>query len=78
MKHFIFLTTEGYTYSPNCSNIEPDVENCQVLGFEKGNNAEEAFKNLKINNLFLKDLGFEKVIGHEIVKKSNPKYFNLD
>ncbi len=77
LKQYIFITTEGYTLSPNNAGIEPDVENCQVLGFEKGNNAEDAFKNLKINNSFLKDLGFDEVISHEIARENNPEYFNL-
>lgn len=77
MKNYIFITTEGYTYSPNNAGSEQDIENCQVLGFENGNNAEEAFKNLKINNSFLNDLAFNGVICYELAKENNPVYLNL-
>jgi len=77
MKNYIFITSEGYTYSPNNTGSEQDIENCQVLGFEKANNAEEAFRNLKINNSFLNDLGFNEVICYELAKDNNPVYLNL-
>ena len=47
MKNYIFITEEGITYQPNSTSPEPDIENCQVIGFAKGNNGDEAFKNLK-------------------------------
>lgn len=34
MKHFVSITTEGFTFQPDFESIEPDIENCQVLGFE--------------------------------------------
>lgn len=77
MKNYIFITSEGYTFSPNNTNSESDVENCQVLGFEKGKNAEEAFNNLKTNNSFLNVLGFNEVISYEIANKHKPVFFNL-
>ena len=33
MKSYIFITTEGFTYQPGSESPEPDVENCQVIGF---------------------------------------------
>lgn len=77
LKNYIFITTEGYTFSPNNSDIEPDVENCQVLGFESGKNPEEAFYNLKINNLFLTELGYNEVICYELSKHDNAVHFNI-
>lgn len=77
MKNYIFITTEGYTYSPNNSDSEPDVENCQVLGFESGKNAEEAFNNLKISNSFLNDLGYNEVICDKLSKYDKAEQFNI-
>lgn len=77
MRTFIFITTEGFTFSPNNADSEPDIENCQVLGLENANNAPEAFENLKRNNIILNDLGFKKVCCYELAKENSPMYFSL-
>ncbi len=77
MRTFIFITTEGFTFSPNNTDSEPDIENCQVLGLEIANNAAEAFKNLKRNNSILNDLGFKKVCCYELTNENSPQYFSL-
>jgi hypothetical protein len=46
MRNYIFLTAEGFTYQPNSESIEPDIENLQVIGFAKGEDAKEAFQQL--------------------------------
>lgn len=45
MKSFVFITTEGFTYQPDSQSSEPDIENCQVLGYGDGKNPQEAFNN---------------------------------
>ena len=41
-----FITTEGFTFQPGSESPDPDIENCQVIGFAKGNSLEEAFESL--------------------------------
>jgi hypothetical protein len=52
MKHYIFLTDEGHTFQPDSKSELPDVENLQVIGFAKGIDADEAYKNLLIENQY--------------------------
>ncbi|MBZ0203998.1 MAG: hypothetical protein IT281_01705 [Ignavibacteria bacterium] len=78
MKKYIFITAEGYTYSPNSDEPEPEIENCQVLGFEKGNNETEAFENFVLGNQHLKDMGFKDVICYELMKQEPALYFSID
>lgn len=56
MREFIFYTFEGYTESP-AGEI---VENLQILGFENGDNENEAFKTLINNNKWIIESGFNK------------------
>ncbi|MEA1981669.1 MAG: hypothetical protein U9N54_11960 [candidate division Zixibacteria bacterium] len=69
MKHFIFITDEGYTLLPKSESNEPDIENLQVLGFADANNAEYAFELLLKDNEYLKDNTFDKVIAMELKEK---------
>lgn len=78
MKQYIFITTEGYTFSPNSENYEPDVENCQVIGFESGINPNEAFNRLRINCANLKDIGFSEIICYEIGNEGKSESFSLN
>lgn len=77
LKNYIFITTEGYTYSPNNSDSEPDVENCQVLGFAIAVNSIEAFIKLKENNSYLKELGFREVLCYELRNMGKSESFTL-
>lgn len=43
MRHFIFLTQEGYTFQPNSESATPDIENLQVLGTASGADEQNAF-----------------------------------
>ena len=81
MKTYIFITDEGYTYQPNSNSPEPDTDNCQVIGFAKGNNQDEAFANLIKDNEYLLDTNFNKIIALELKNEdyhSQLKCFYLD
>jgi hypothetical protein len=80
MNNYIFITNEGVTYQPNNTSLEADIENCQVIGFSKGNNEEDAFKNLKKDNKFLLNTNFNEIICMELKNEDcyqKAKYFNL-
>jgi hypothetical protein len=62
MNSYIFITTEGYTYQPDSESAEPDIENCQVIGFAEGENKQQAFNNLIQNNQFLLETTFDELI----------------
>jgi len=80
MKNYIFITEEGFTYQPNSVSPEPDIENCQVIGFAKGNNEDEAFINLTKENEYLLNTNFNEIICMEIKNENyyqKAKYFYL-
>ncbi|MDN5353287.1 MAG: hypothetical protein PWQ09_43 [Candidatus Cloacimonadota bacterium] len=79
IKEFIFISTEGFTYQPYSISIEPDIENCQVIGFSSGSNANEAFQNLVRDNKYLKDTSFDSVTCYQLIKnfKQTHRYFSL-
>lgn len=54
---YIIYTTEGYTTAPNESY---EVENCQVLGFARGNNPDEAKDNLLKDNSWIAEAVFNR------------------
>ena len=66
MNSYIFITTEGFTFQPGSESPEPDVENCQVIGFAKGNSIEEAFENLMAENKYLLKTSFDEITGYEL------------
>lgn len=66
MKMYIFITEEGRTYQPNSVSPDPDIENCQVIGFARGTNENEAFKNLIKKNEYLLDTSFNETICIEL------------
>jgi hypothetical protein len=81
MKAYIFITQEGVTYQPGGSSEELDTDNCQVIGFSKGNDENEAFKNLIEENECLLDTSFDEVICFELKYEdyySKSKYFSLN
>jgi hypothetical protein len=65
-RRFIFYTTEGFTFLPNSESDVPDVENCQILGWGKGDNAKDAFEDFKKQNRWLKGSKFNEVICAEL------------
>lgn len=66
-KKYIFITFEGFTFQPNSESDVPDIENMQVIGFSEGKDKKEAFKNLLVNQQYLKDTTFNEVIALELV-----------
>jgi len=80
MGAYIFITSEGYTYQPGSETVEPDIENCQVLGFAKGNDAKEAFRALLHENEYLLETNFDEVVCLELKYedyRERKKYFWL-
>jgi hypothetical protein len=73
---YIFITNEGFTYQPNSESIEPDIENCQVIGFSYGKNPQKAFRKLVEDSEYLKKTNFDEIFCLQLVdgKKS---YFSL-
>lgn len=74
MKSYIFITVEGYTYQPESESIEPDIENCQVIGFAQGSNPKHAFKNLIEENGYLLQTSFDELICLELKHPDYNKY----
>ena len=66
MGAYIFITTEGYTYQPGSEAVEPDIKNCQVLGFAKGNDSYAAFCVLLQENAYLLETSFDEVVCLEL------------
>ena len=56
MNEYIVFTTEGHTTAPD---EKVEVENCQVLGRARGNNRDEAKKNLLKDNPWIAEAGFD-------------------
>lgn len=77
MKSFIFITTEGFTFQPNSESSEADIENCQVLGYEDGENPQVAFKKLIKNNNYLMATTFDEIICLELASEER-NYFYLN
>lgn len=72
MKHFIFLTHEGLTKTPN----DADIENLQVLGIANGDNREKAFDNFIKENEYLLHTDFNEVVTMEL-KDEKQHYFSI-
>jgi len=66
VKSYIFITTEGYTFQPESTSIEPDIENCQVVGFAKAKDPQQAFRNLIQENSNLLETTFDELICYEL------------
>jgi len=76
MRHFIFLTQEGYTFQPNSESATPDIENLQVLGIASGTDEQNAFDNFIKENEYLLDTDYEDVAAMEL-KNEKHYYFSL-
>ena len=79
MKSYIFITIEGYTFQPESTSIEPDIENCQVIGFARGKDPKQAFQNLIQENSYLLETTFDELICYELkdVDHTEKSYFYL-
>ena len=67
MKKYIFYTSDGFTEN---SKFE-QTENCQILGWQKGKDANEGFKNFKKEN---PDIDLEGICCQEL-KNDKVYYF---
>jgi len=79
-KNYIFITEEGLTYQLNSTSPEPDIENCQVIGFAKGKDEDEALKSLIKESYYLLNTNFNEIICIELKHKDyyhKAKYFYL-
>ena len=65
IKSFIFYTTEGFTED----NQHKLIENCQILGWSKGETAQKAFINLVKENKYLDEMNFSEVMCQELASK---------
>lgn len=73
MKTYIFITQEGVTYQPKSLSPEADIENCQVVGFAKGDDENKALQHLLKENEYLLDTNFNEIICMEL---KNEDYYN--
>jgi hypothetical protein len=69
MKHFIFITNEGWTETPKGGT----VENQQVLGYADGETKEEAMQSfLAENKAMLMDFDSDEIVIYEILGEKFP------
>ena len=67
MNYYIFLTDEGYTFQPESKEDLLEINNLQVLGFTMGADADEAYKNLIVENPYLPETTFEKIFCYKFM-----------
>ena len=79
MSHFVFLTTEGYTFQPDSESSEPNIENCQLLGKSTGTTAREAFFKLLKENSCLTNTSFDQVFCYKLADdhEESKEYFYI-
>ncbi len=77
MNSYIFITTEGYTFQPSSEAIEPEVENCQVIGFSEGKDERQAFENLVAESGYLLGTTFDEICCFELKDSTPRNYFYL-
>ena len=79
MTNFIFLTTEGFTFQPHSTSPEPDIENCQLIGFGLGDTAREAFLRMVAESSWLKDTSFDEIYCYQLADnyKESKEFFSL-
>lgn len=76
MNKYIFVTAEGYTFQPDSTSQEPDVENLQVIGFGQGQSPEAALKDMLQGNKHLKETSFNEVTAIKLATETET-YHNL-
>ena len=69
MARFIFYTSEGSSEAPNGE----DVENCQMLGYAEGENANLALERLLRENAWIGEHGYKELSACEVT--GEPVYF---
>lgn len=70
MKHFIFLTQEGFTKTP----ANADIENLQVLGIAQGKNKEKAFETFVQESEYLLQSDFNEVVAMELTDETQHNF----
>lgn len=78
MNTYIFITTEGATFQPKSQVSEPDIDNCQVLGYGDGNSSDEAFQNMLEKHNYLPRTTFDEVICLELKNEDRNYYYLSD
>ena len=81
LRIYVFISAEGYTFQPNSESNEPDIDNCQVIGFSSGKNATEAYDNLLKENDYLTETNFNEIISYELshdYQKNSNLFFMKD
>ncbi len=73
MRHFIFLTNEGYAQSPNGQ----ETENSQVLGYSSGGSLKEAFDIFINKSSYLLKQGYVDIFALEL-KNEVMKYIPMN
>lgn len=76
MSRYIFITTEGFTYQPDSTSPEPDIENMQVIGFGYGNTAQDALRELLELNEYLINTSFDEIFAIQMAN-DHRDYFSL-
>ncbi|MHA1435726.1 MAG: hypothetical protein ACTSO7_17945 [Candidatus Heimdallarchaeota archaeon] len=79
-QHYIFFTVEGDTFTPFFDKTQEggkDSNNCQVLGFGKGNSPKEAFENFMTNCNYLLETTFNEVVAIELKELANERFYFL-
>jgi len=76
MKKYIFFANEGTTYQPGLVSNEPDIENCQIIGWAHGDTAKAAFDNLKNDNMYLLNSTFKEIHCQQLASEK-VDYFTL-
>ncbi len=66
MPTYIFLSPDGYTFSPSATSATPDIDNLQVLGLASGQNERKALLALYRENPYLEGKGYERIIAVEV------------
>jgi hypothetical protein len=76
MNKYIFISDEGYTFQPDSTSIEPDIENIQVIGFGQGRTARTALDDLLEHNKYLCKTSFDELIAIQL-KNDAREHFSL-
>jgi hypothetical protein len=68
MNSYIFLTDEGYTFQPETGDEPMEIENLQVIGFAKGIDGNDAYRNLLAKNPQLQKTSFQRIFCYQLDK----------
>lgn len=69
MSRYIFYTSEGASTAPD----DRPIENCQMLGYAEGENANLALESLLRENSWISEHGYKELSACEVT--GEPVYF---